>query len=417
MSSPAIADAPTPTAFNDPVVRNYVFVGLASLLVLFAVLAQKGDLTAALLPVLVASLGLFFHWPGTPIAFLVLTGYLFVFPYGLPTGVSPFSDLPGSAFRVGDVLAAYAVLIYCVCQYRVFSLTGAAVPADVPGSNAKNRLLAIRPSDSQGEHEVERMFIVAAGCVFVGQLLWLLLTTFKADPTAFPPIRYSPEVAGPSRSDGASLPPAAGRVLLLGGMVVLGGFAARTAFWLWRANRYTPDEGRMVLLDTGWTESRRELNRPEVWRAAAAPGGIRKPPPPPPRRPRSILGWIAFLIWAFCVGIVVFGLLAWYLWSGGIPALLGLLGFGLVLAFSKRLFDAPLQTDPHAKSLATGVRSALSWGIAGVLGLTAVGALAVLWERENHELVIALVTLAVGFIVYRKFFSARLAEADEGGSS
>jgi hypothetical protein len=61
------------------------------------------------------------------------------------------------------------------------------------------------------------------------------------------------------------------------------------AFWYWRLTRLSPGEARMVLLDTGWRESRRELNRQEKWRAwglaRRRPKSARRPQPPPEERP------------------------------------------------------------------------------------------------------------------------------------
>ena len=43
---------------------------------------------------------------------------------------------------------------------------------------------------------------------------------------------------------------------------------ARFAFWYWQIRQWNREEAKLLLLDTGWLESRREYSRIETWRAA-----------------------------------------------------------------------------------------------------------------------------------------------------
>ena len=70
------ADAPWPAAhvawLRDPVARNYLFVGLASLLIAAAVLVFRHGHLLAALPVAIAALGLLLRSPVMPGLFLVV---------------------------------------------------------------------------------------------------------------------------------------------------------------------------------------------------------------------------------------------------------------------------------------------------------------------------------------------------------
>jgi hypothetical protein len=84
-------------------------------------------------------------------------------------------------------------------------------------------------------------------------------------------------------------------------------FVGRLAFGLWRLARLTPDEGRLVLLDTAWREQRRELARLETWRAY--PAAVRNRPP---KRPAGDPGRLTFAA-AGRVALVLLALFAVYL--------------------------------------------------------------------------------------------------------
>lgn len=327
----------------DPVTRNYQFVGLAALLVVFAVLAQRGDLVVALLPLLNAFLGLFFASAVPAFVFLFVTAYLLVCPFGLPFGLSPVSDIPGSHFRVSDLVVVGAVAVYLACQFRVLSLTARAVPADDPFAKKKSPPTR-RPPQSASASEVERLFLTAAVAVVLGQILWLAATTLRVDAAHFPPVRVAPERSpfGPRAEKASDLPAPLNRAVVLGGIAVLGGFAGRFVFWYWRVATLTPAEGEAVLLDTGWRENRRELSRREVWRAWATARVFA--PPAAPRPPRTLVGWAQFAAWVTAATLWVMALVFWYTSNLGTCVLLAMLGFGGVLWMFRRV----VTNDPPA---------------------------------------------------------------------
>lgn len=358
-----------------PVVRNYQFVGLAALLVVFAVLAMRGDLVVALLPVLVAFLGLFFNAPGLPIVFLFVTVYLLVCPYGLPFGLTPVSDIPDSAFRVSDLVLSAAAGVYFACQFRVLSLTARATPPDTPAADRKTPPV-VRPPGAVDPSEVEGLFATTAGVVVAGQIVWLAVTMLRVDLAAFPPLQVDPELPFRSRAAAAAdLPRWVGRALILSGMVLAVGAVAGFVFWYWRLARLTAAEGAAVLLDTGWRESRRELSRREVWVAWAV--RVRHAVPAPPRPPRSLVGWVLFIGWV--TGATLWGMaaVAWYTSSWSFCSLIVLLGFGMILFLSRRVLtnapppppdpDAPknpvLRPLVHVAIVFAWVLGILAWGV------------------------------------------------------
>jgi hypothetical protein len=56
------------------------------------------------------------------------------------------------------------------------------------------------------------------------------------------------------------------RSLLAVGFFVIVGFAVWFVSWYWRLASMSRDEGRLTVIDTQWSEMRRDLNRPEAWR-------------------------------------------------------------------------------------------------------------------------------------------------------
>jgi hypothetical protein len=102
------------------------------------------------------------------------------------------------------------------------------------------------------------------------------------------------------------------RFLLLAGLVAVVALPTGLTFWYWRLTRLGPAEARMALLDTGWSEARRELNRQEKWRTwgltRRRPRPAKKPPPRPEERPeptgprRSFAEALALTCGMVCAG-------------------------------------------------------------------------------------------------------------------
>jgi hypothetical protein len=285
--------------FRDPAVRNYLFVALAALLIVAAAMFVRGGLPAALLPVLVALLGLFTRWAGMPRVFLIMLCYFIVLPLGFPLFTPPSgSDIPSSHFQIMDVILIGAALVYFASQYRLMSLTQQGMPFDTPqAQRPKDAQPPRRPTSIIADDEFGRMFLAAALCVFLGQFVWLLITEFRPAFGRLLPFA----TIGLDRSD------AGNRFLLLAGLVAVVGLAAGLTFWYWRLARLSGAEARMILLDVQWSESRRELNRQEKWRAW---GRTRGRPKSVKRRKRRGFIEAAARTFVILVGSLIIAILA-----------------------------------------------------------------------------------------------------------
>ena len=253
-------DAPAPAARPD---RDYLFAGLAALLVVFVGMTLRGGPVPGAVAPAAGLLGLLLGWTSMPVVFLLMLAYLLVFPFGLPYYSGAVNDAVGSQLRVPDLVLTAAALIYLIAQYHLLGMTDRVVPTDpAPGTTGTVR----RPAAAVVPGEFSRLLSAAAASVVAGQAAWFALTHLSLDLDGFPPIRLGPPAA-PTPDDPYTASAWFTRTVLLGGAAALGGLAAGFAFWYWRLLRLTPDEARMMLLDAGWRESRRELNRLEKWRA------------------------------------------------------------------------------------------------------------------------------------------------------
>lgn len=259
------ADPAPPPSRPD---RDYLFAGFAALLVVFVGMTLRGGVAAGAVAPAVGSLALLFRWTSMPVVFLLLLSYLLVYPFGLPYYTAGVNETVGSRFRTQDVLLVAAVLIYLSAQYRLLGLTDSLMPADPPARRAR------RPLAAAADGEFPQMMLAVAGFVLAGQVAWLGLTSLTLELDEFPPVKLGRP--NPWLDEPYAPPGWLTRGLLLGGTAALGGFAARFGFWYWRLARMTRDEARMTLLDAGWRETRRELNRQEKWRAWGRARAARK---------------------------------------------------------------------------------------------------------------------------------------------
>jgi len=258
--------------FRDPAARNYLVLGLAAVLVISAVLFVQGGLIAAIIPAAVAALGLLLRWTAMPIVFLVTLSYFLVFPYGIPDLSRRFDDIYGSHLRVLDIALVGSVLAYLAAQYRLYSLVHQSMPFDMPSRlRKKSDRSPVRPGENIADGEVGRMFATIGLCVFLGQIAWFFVSETTINFLNFPPFEIS-HVYDPIRLwRGVGLSPEYTRFLLTAGLCAVVAFAFGLALRYWRLVRLSRDEARMILLDTEWSDARRELNRQEKWRAWALP--------------------------------------------------------------------------------------------------------------------------------------------------
>jgi len=314
------ADEPAPPA--SPGV--YLAGGLGGLAAVAAGLVESsaGGVVglACLIPGVV---GLTLRRNAMPGVFLVLLAYFLAFPDGNPFAPAFPTPAGRSYFRLTDLVLVGGVVTYLACQYRLFGLTTRAVPADPAGVTGAE-WPAVRVVTAADDGEVTRLALGLTAALVAGQLLWLVVTRVQVDFAAFPPVSLfrppvpvspdsdlppvpvSPDSDLPSVRDADPETPPSSRFLV--GVGVAGLLGGVLGFWAWygRAARLRADQARLFLIDTAWRESRRELNRHEVWWA------WRNAPRTPLRQPR----WrTVAVVAAVGVALVFAGQVAWA-WFG-----------------------------------------------------------------------------------------------------
>jgi hypothetical protein len=133
-TQPQAAPSP-PEKPGASLVRDYVLITLAALVVVFLLLFAGGPGLWALAPVAIAAAGVLGRWSSGPPIFLIALTLLTVlsnFLQGLPLNYR-HADSP-----VADVALAMAVLAYVAGHYRLCSAASHALPPD--------RRRALRPS-------------------------------------------------------------------------------------------------------------------------------------------------------------------------------------------------------------------------------------------------------------------------------
>ena len=317
--APATADD---GLFRNPAARNYLFVALASLLIVAAVMFVRGSgsLPAALIPTILAAAGLLMRWTAVPVIVLVLLCYFIVLPFGVPLNMRYSNDIPGSALRLLDLVLVAAALGYFACHYRLLGLTHQAMPPDDP-ARPKGAKPVRRPVALVADDEFGRLFMALGACVLAGQVLWVLVASLQLDFLRVPPLTFRPDVFEQSRAAfGRGSASTGQRFLVFAGLAGGAALAAGLAFWYWRLARLTRAEAAMLLLDAGWRDGRRELNRQEKWRAwgvrrARRRAGLVDDLPPRPKE-RSVWGCLRVVLLAvlgpialFMIGRLVVGII------------------------------------------------------------------------------------------------------------
>lgn len=284
---PAAAPNPDSLAglFADPAVRNYLFVGLAAVAMVFVVMFQRGSDMGGLMLLVIGGAGLVLRWPAAPLFFLLVLFWFLVFPFGFHAPLENPYELIEGRFRFDDLMLIMAVTVYLVCHYRIYGLTAQAIPFETRFPR-KEEKPPRRPAALIQPGEIARVFYLAAAAAIAGQLMWLFASHTEVIVRNGISFRFAePRPVGPRTRTGLSGETT--RFILLAGLFFFGTMLARLLFGYWRLRQMGPAEARMILQDASWDETRRERARVENWRAwghrkqqeesqrPAGPGGTR----------------------------------------------------------------------------------------------------------------------------------------------
>ncbi len=256
---------------RDRAVRPYLFGALGGLAMTFLVIFLNGSDIGAIGITLFGLATLLLRWTAAPPVLLLAVCYFQVCPFGLPFDLynNPF-EVRETHFRVTDVVLVMALLVYLVCQYRVFGIVQQSMPFESL-IRRKGEHPTRRPASHIDPNEIGWLIGGAAVLVVVGQLVWWLVNNLDFVPTddGFPlrwadtksVDRYRRQDRGPGEyGAGAS------RFYVILGALFFGFLAVRLVFGYWRLRAMNAAEGAMVLTDTSWAESHRERVRVEKWR-------------------------------------------------------------------------------------------------------------------------------------------------------
>jgi hypothetical protein len=237
-----------------PANLNYLVLTAAGLLVYFLVMSQSGNDTGALLAILIAVPGVLARWVLAPVLVLAVTTYLRIDPgfmgaVGYLSGSRWFINRTPSGFNLEDAILAAALLAYVIGHYRLTSLVHQGMPEDRGFRGDREAPKPpMRPPDTAPPDELPKVLFVGAGCVVVGQVAWLILSTIERAQ------RPHPFAAGTAR------------LLLLIWVVGGGLMLAAAALVYLRAARMSPREAALTLRDAHFHETRRETDRLHRWR-------------------------------------------------------------------------------------------------------------------------------------------------------
>lgn len=249
----------------DAAVRNYLYAGLAALVMVFLIMLAGSSDIGGLILLTLGTAGLIFRWPAVPSFFLLFLLYFLVFPFGLPPAYEDYDALQGGHLGVADVLLAFCVVVYLASHYRVYALTAQALPNE-PTMSRRRRKPVKRPTDLIRPGEIPRLLYIALGVTIVGQILWLITTSVGIDVNADFPFHYSdPREMELFSRRSRPLPYWLVRSFLLFGIGFFGVLLARLVFGYWRLRTQSAAEGALVLQEASWSETHRERVRIELW--------------------------------------------------------------------------------------------------------------------------------------------------------
>lgn len=242
---------------NEPAVRNYIFVGLAAVVVMLVVLLYQGLGTGSLIPVLLGIMGMVTRWRAAPLlVLLALAGLYYVEMiryYGISRGVE--FETP----ELADVVLAGAMVLFAAAHYRLQGLIHEIVPR---GLRQPSRRRAA-PLDAQPEPPTQR----SVRAVPESELAWLVFAPAWAAAAlalwlALPsPVMNLANHVGLRPQDWQ----AGMLVWSLGvGLLVLNSLVSYVGH-----RKLGAAEARLYLQDVAWRETRREQSRINRWLAWA----------------------------------------------------------------------------------------------------------------------------------------------------
>lgn len=220
-------------------------------------------------------LGLAFTWTSAPPLLFISSVYFALSPDGLLQNLMPFSMIPGSHFRLPDLILTASILGMMVSFYRYLTCIHSGMPFESKKLYLKEtakppRRAAVAIEDE----ELIQIVWVLLIAVIAGQLLWLVATSFEIDFRNVPPIRVAPEKPmfprnEPTDTERPMLSEPMNRLILSVAIFLAIAFVLRFVFWYWSLINLNTEEGKLTLVDIHWREHRRELDRQEKWRVAA----------------------------------------------------------------------------------------------------------------------------------------------------
>jgi hypothetical protein len=250
---------PPPSVFQrlrEPAALNYLIMTGAGLMVYGMMMVGKGNDIGAIIAILLAVPGVLARWTASPILVLLLTIYLMIDP-GFMCIVSYASgdrwSFPRDSgdFNLNDVLVAAGLLAYVIGHFRLTSIIHQSIPEDPTVRRDRDpKRPPRRPVELVAPNELPQTLIVAAGCVIVGQVGWLLIVLIERM----------------GRSTTSVFSVATSRFMLVVWVVGMAILLASAALIYLRAARMTQAEAAMQLRDEFFHENRRETDRLQRWR-------------------------------------------------------------------------------------------------------------------------------------------------------
>lgn len=255
-----------------PAARTYFFIGSSGLAVAaLATFLLSSPIAAAVLAVS-GICGMVLRWTAMPVVYFISLAYFSIAPLGVPEVFDPYNQIPSSYLRVFDVVVIGGSIVYLFAQYRLYAVIHAGMPFEAKKSFLKSMAKPlVRPSGPLPDAELGRFFLRLAAYLVAGQTIWFLLTNLRVDLDRFPPLSWIPaqeslrnRISGPMLLSESS-----SRFVLSVGITVGVAVLLRFALWYRHLHTMSREQGTLILLDTEWQETRRELNRQEKWRGDA----------------------------------------------------------------------------------------------------------------------------------------------------